>query len=153
MKTIIAVDPGKSGGLVYKSSGQPVLAVPMPQTEGDLVHLLRRWVSDPGDTVAIVEEVGGFAGVGQPGSRMFTFGRGFGFVLGVLQTLGVRVELVRPQKWQKALGLGSSADCATTTIWKNKLKANAQRLYPNVNVTLALSDALLLMEYATRSAR
>lgn len=150
MKTIITVDPGKSGGLVCKSDDQPVLAVPMPATEGDLVQLLHQWVTHPRETIAVVEEVGGFVGKAQPGSRMFAFGRGFGFLLGVLQSMGVRVELVRPQKWQKALGLGSAGDCASATIWKNKLKAQAQRLHPGINVTLAVSDALLLLEYAVR---
>ena len=153
MKTLICIDPGKSGGLVRKSDGQPLLAVPMPATEGDVVALLRQWVTDPAATVAVIEEVSGYAGVGQPGSRMFTFGRGFGFLLGVLQTMGVRIELVRPQKWQKALGLGCAADCASASAWKNKLKAHAQRLYPEVKVTLAVSDALLLLEYALRNTR
>jgi hypothetical protein len=148
MKTLICIDPGKSGGLVCKSDGQPVLAVAMPETEGDVLALLREWATDPANTVAVIEEVSGFAGVGQPGSGMFKFGRGFGFLLGALQTLGVRVELVRPQKWQKAMGLGSAVNCASKVEWKNKLKAHAQRLHPGLKVTLAVGDALLILEYA-----
>jgi hypothetical protein len=125
-----------------------VLAVAMPETEGDVLELLKEWAADPANTVAVLEEVSGFAGVGQPGSGMFKFGRGFGFLLGVLQALGVRVELVRPQKWQRGLGLGSAVNCASKVEWKNKLKACAQRLHPGLKVTLAVSDALLILEYA-----
>ena len=101
--------------------------------------------------MAFVEEVSGYAGTAQPGSRMFTFGRNFGFILGVLQTLGVRIELVKPSKWQKALSLGTASACASKTIWKNKLKACAQRLYPNLHVTLQTADALLILEYGRKT--
>jgi hypothetical protein len=124
----------------------------MPATEGDLVHLLHAIAGEADEVVAIVEEVGGYIGKAQPGSRAFTFGRNFGFILGVLQSLGVRVELVRPQKWQKALGLGTASGCASKTAWKNKLKASARRLYPNLKPTLGTADALLILDYARRTA-
>ena len=151
-KLTIAIDPGKSGGLAYQLAGQPAQAVAMPPTEGDLVNLLRQLATNPDNTVAFVEEVGGYIGQAQPASSAFKFGRNFGFTLGVLQTLGVRVELVRPQRWQKSLALGSASNCASKTEWKNKLKAAAQRFYPNLKPTLATADALLILDYARRSA-
>lgn len=145
---LIAIDPGKSGGIAVAFGDLPVRSFRMPATEGDVLALLRQLAAEPAYTVAVVEEVSGFAGRGQPGSAMFKFGRGFGFLLGVLQTLRVRVELVKPQKWQKALSLGTASSCASTTEWKNKLKAAAQRLHPGIEVTLAVADALLILEYA-----
>lgn len=153
MRTIIAVDPGLTGGVALKRNGQPTQAFPMPPTEGDLADLLCNLVTDASDTVAVVEEVGGYVGVAQPGSAAFRFGRNFGFLLGVLQTLGVRVELVKPQRWQKALGLGNSRKCRSKTAWKNKLKAAAQRLHPRLKLTLATCDAVLILEYGLRSRR
>jgi hypothetical protein len=150
--TTVAIDPGLSGGLAYKRDGQPAQAVAMPATEGDLVNVLRDIAEEADEVVAIVEEVGGYIGKAQPGSSAFKFGRNFGFILGVLQTLGVRVELVRPQKWQKTLSLGSASGCASKTEWKNKLKAVAQRLYPHLKLTLATADALLILDYALRTA-
>src|SRR5947209_6362617 len=105
--TILAVEPGLSGGLANRYDGQPVEVIPMPAMEGDLVAFLSGLVGDRGATVAFVEEVGGYIGKAQPGSSAFKFGRNFGFLLGVMQTLGVRVELVRPQRWQKGIGLGT----------------------------------------------
>jgi crossover junction endodeoxyribonuclease RuvC len=150
--TRVAIDPGLSGGIAYQRDGQPPQAVPMPGTEGDLVDLLRAIAAESEEVVAIVEEVGGYIGKAQPGSTAFKFGRNFGFILGVLQTIGIRVELVRPQKWQKALSLGSASGCASKTQWKNKLKASAQRLYSHLKPTLATADALLILDYARRMA-
>jgi len=150
--TTIAIDPGAAGGIAVQRDHQPVSATAMPDTEGDIVHFLRAIAGQADEVVAIVEEVGGYIGKAQPGSSAFKFGRNFGFILGVLQTLGVRVELVRPQKWQKALSLGSASGCASKTEWKNKLKAVAQRLYPHLKPTLATADALLILDYALRMA-
>ena len=152
VKLTIAVDPGLSGGIAYQRDRQPAQAVAMPATEGDLVVFLRDLTSDAKDAVAFVEEVSGYVGVAQPASGAFKFGRNFGFVLGVLQTLKVRIELVRPQRWQKSLGLGSASGCASKTEWKNKLKGAAQRLYPSLKPTLATADALLILDYARRTA-
>jgi crossover junction endodeoxyribonuclease RuvC len=149
--TILGIDPGLSGGIACKND-QAVTAFPMPQTEGDLIELLRTLIV-PGKTVVFLEEVGGFTGKGQPGSAMFKFGRNFGFVLGVIQTMNVRVELVRPQKWQKPFGLGTASSCETRTDWKGKLRALAQRLYPELKPTLATADAILIMEYGLKSLR
>ena len=77
---------------------------------------------------------------------MFNFGRNFGFLLGVAMTLGYRIIMVRPQAWQKGLGLGNSKGMSKTE-WKNKLKAEAQRRFPKLSVTLSTSDALLILEY------
>ncbi len=148
MNTLIAIDPGASGGIAVRRDGQPADAMPMPPTEGDVLNLLRQLAVDPANTVAVVEEVGGYVGKAQPGSSAFKFGRNFGFLLGVLQTLGVRVELVRPQKWQKALGLGNASGCSSKSEWKNKLKGCAQRLHPHLKPTLATADALLILEHA-----
>jgi len=148
MNTLIAIDPGASGGIAVWRDGQPADAMPMPPTEGDVLNLLRQLAVDPANTVAVVEEVGGYVGKAQPGSSAFKFGRNFGFLLGVLQTLGVRVELVRPQKWQKALGLGNASGCSSKSEWKNKLKGCAQRLHPHLKPTLATADALLILEHA-----
>jgi hypothetical protein len=42
----------------------------------------------------------------------------------------------------------------STTQWKNKLRERTQQLYPNVGkITLATSDALLILEYARISEK
>ena len=78
---------------------------------------------------------------------MFKFGRGVGVLIGALMAFGWRVIEVTPQKWQKHIGLGTRGSMSKTE-WKNKLKSEAQRRYPDLTVTLSTADALLIMEYA-----
>ncbi len=153
MTTILAIDPGQSGGVAVAQFGKTDCHA-MPPTPGDLLALLRD-IQRAADIersalVCVLEEVNGFAGKAQPGSAMFTFGKQFGFIQGVVQALGIRLELVRPQVWQKAFGLGTAARCASKTEWKNKLKAEAQRRFPHLKVTLSTADALLILDYAMR---
>ena len=151
-KSVLGVDPGASGGFACWRADNSITAFAMSATEGDQIQLIRELIA-PGETIAFVEEVGGFIGKQQPGSAMFKFGRNFGFSLGVLQALNVRIELVRPQKWQKPLGLGTASGCASRSEWKNKLKACAQRLYPALKPTLSTSDAILILDFGLKSLR
>jgi len=124
-------------------------AIPMPATEPDISQKLKEIYYHLDKPTVIIEEVGGYIGRPQPGSAMFTFGRNFGFLLGVLTCLSARIVLVRPQKWQSFLSLGTSD--GNKTKWKNKLKSKAQNLYPDLDVTLAIADALLLLEYGRKT--
>ena len=120
---------------------------PMPDTFGDLVNTLIS-LKVIGHSTAVVEEVGGFCGVGQPGSAMFKFGKGCGVIEGALMALGFRIELVKPQKWQKHFGFGTTKQSGGKADWKRKLKAEAQRRFPTCDVTLKTADALLILDYA-----
>jgi len=155
-KIILAIDPGTSGGIAWRSvcnGNVKTNCIPMPETEGDFVHFLRNiYQQAQMNTIPVtvyLELVSGYAGEAQPGSRMFNFGRWFWGPMFTVMTLGFRLELVRPAKWQKALSLGNSRGM-TKTEWKNKLKAEAQRLVPDQRVTLKTADALLILEYAQR---
>lgn len=146
---ILAIDPGASGGLAWCNDENNVQAISMPETDGDLVDFLRA-IKTENITTAWVEEVGGFIGRPQPGSAMFRFGFGCGLIRGTLMAFGFRVELVRPQKWQKHFSLGTKSLCSSSCEWKNKLKAEAQRKFPEIKVTLKTADALLILDYAMK---
>jgi crossover junction endodeoxyribonuclease RuvC len=155
MRTIIAIDPGVSGGVAVQWFGKTD-CWPMPETQGDLLERLREIKNVAGlegdELVCVLEEVSGFAGKAQPGSAMFRFGEHFGFIKGVVQALGIRLVMVRPQVWQKGFGLGTASACRTKSEWKNKLKAEAQRRFPQLNVTLKTADALLILEHSISAA-
>lgn len=147
MKRLLAIDPGKSGGICYVDCNYTAVAVNMPETDGDVLDLLRT-LRASGIEDAVIEKVGGFVGgKGSPGSSMFRFGDGCGFLRGCLMALGFRVEMVTPQRWQKSLGLGTASSCSSKKEWKNKLKAEAQRRFPHTSVTLSTADALLIMDW------
>lgn len=155
MKTFLCIDPGSSGGLAWSTNTtHSVCTSPTPDTEADYVALLMEIHEaakfEGNELTACVEKVGGFtkAGGKQPGSAMFKFGFGCGVIEGALRALKIPTIYVTPQKWQRHFGLGTASACATKTIWKQKLRAEAQRRYPNIKITLAVSDALLILSYA-----
>jgi hypothetical protein len=144
MKKILAIDPGASGGFAWLENDGFVYCRPMPPTDGDILETLRGFRAT-GISECHIEHVCGFvaaAGAGQ----MFSFGEGFGFIKGCLMALGYSVHLHRPQKWQKAMSLGSKKDHGKN--WKNHLKGRAQQLFPTCDVTLKTADALLIFQYA-----
>ena len=145
MKKLTAIDPGKSGGIVT-FDGQALVAVPMPQTDGDIIDYLRSIRVSGIDTVLMEDVIQFMPHV----NAMAVLMRNAGFLTGVVQTLGFRLHLCRPQKWQKEFSLGSRKD-HPGAAWKNHLRSHAQRLYPNVELTLKTADALLLFEYAQRT--
>lgn len=158
-RIILAIDPGKSGGMAWgEAEGGDVVAHTMPDTGGGVLDTLRDIIAAadglPERVTAYVEQVGGYVRTegGQPGSAMFKFGCGYGFTLGALAGLGVSVELVTPQRWQKGMSTGTRGG-APKADWKRKLKAQAERLYPSLRVTLSTADALLILAWARRQER
>ena len=144
MKTIIAIDPGASGGIAIFKDGS-TSCYKMPE-ESELAGEIEA-ASFGNESVVILENVGGFVkGCPAPGSAMFNFGAGWGYIQGLCAGLKIPVHLVRPQKWQGWLGLGKSE--GNKTAWKNKLKNEAKRRYPNLTVTHSTADALLILEWA-----
>lgn len=103
-----------------------------------------------------VEKVGAMPGQGIVSA--FHFAENFGMIQGVLATLEVPHEIIRPLEWQRLLGIkprvkknkkkGITGE--STTEWKNRLKAVAQRLFPKMTITLQIADGLLIAEAARR---
>lgn len=143
---LLAIDPGKQGGMAWVDADNVVRCLPMPKTEGDVLQLLYS-LSAVGTRRCVIEHVVGFI-PGSGAGAMFTFGEGFGFLKGCLMALKYEIVLVRPPKWQQALSLGTKATYGKQ--WKNHLKERAQQLYPHCEVTLSTADALLLLEYGRR---
>ena len=152
VQTYIGIDPGMSGGLakIYPSG---VSADSMPKTEHDIWD----WFDIGGSKMAIIEKVGGYVGGGEGdkgggranGSAMFKFGTSYGGLRMALIAAGIPFEEIAPQTWQKALKITKAKDEAKTQ-WKNRLKARAQQLFPQLTVTLATADAILIACYCQR---
>lgn len=144
----IAVDPGVNGGVVWKHQGV-VTAVRMPATDFAVVELLAG-LSTKSPLVEIFIEVPPlFTGRNIPGSAIAKLYGNYALVYGASVALKFKVRPVRPSQWQKAHPVGTKGDL-TTTAWKNKLKARACELYPDLPVTLCTSDALLLLDAGLR---
>ena len=78
----------------------------------------------------------------------FSFGENFGMIQLALAALEIPHDWVTPQTWQKEMNLNGKY--ATKVIRKNAHKAAAQRLYPDIKITHANADALLIAEYGRR---
>lgn len=152
MKTIIAIDPGASGGIAI--SGKTIGAQGMPDDMElrDIIAELGERAKHLHEVVCYLEQVGGYiAGNPAPGSAMFNFGDGYGYIRGCLAMAHIKTVLVRPQKWQAGIpGIGPKMKSA---VRKRALKEHAARLYPNEKVTLKTADALCLLDYAIRVER
>jgi hypothetical protein len=166
MSGIIAIDPGASGGIAVDQGGRVTLRA-MPDTRGDCITHLRSELSTAtGPVVAYIEKINGYIPMAGA-SMMFEFGKQVERIGCILEVLGCRIIEVPPQTWQKALGLGNvgrvkadrdageedkknvrNLNAKIKRDWKNKLKAEAQRRFPGVSVTLETADALLILEYA-----
>ena len=148
---ILGIDPGASGGFAWVHD-KKVGTIKMPQSDSEIIEELNRLskLNLPDAPICFLEKVSGFIGKPQPGSRMFKFGKGYGFLLGAMMSMKYQIHLVTPQKWQKNLGLGTRGE-RTPSEWKRFLKDEAQRLYPRQRVTLAVADSLLILQFAIQN--
>lgn len=140
--TFIGLDPGNSSGgiAVVGANGQAVSTLTLSRaTVHDVVALLGSFRGSCG--LALLERVSAMPKQGVASS--FRFGVSFGQLQGILASNGIRWEEVTPAKWQQAMKCRSKGD-------KNVTKAAAQRLFPDLKVTHATADALLLAEHARR---
>jgi hypothetical protein len=134
------------------SSGA-IMTGSLPETEGDLLAFLEMVsMSEASERICYLENLVKFTGSPMPSSAMASYASNWGVLKGMLMALKFQLVLVTPQAWQKALGLGSSKGMGKTE-WKNKLKSEAQRLYPNQKITLANADAALIFRHADLQER
>jgi hypothetical protein len=150
-KNIIAVDPGLSGGIISGEGPVPAVVKNMPDTEVDVVHLIKTCAMGAGEPTLYIEKLPHFVAV--PGGRvsgasMAKLHRNAGLITGAAIALGVRIVEIDPHSWQKFYRLGTKSAAGGYTAWKNKLKGEAQKRFPGFKVTHANADALLIWEFA-----
>ena len=134
----IGIDPGVNGGIAWIDD-EGNHAVKMPKTDKDIWLLLA--VLEDTDAFAYLEYVRSSPQMCV--ASAFTFGRGYGGLRMALIAAGIPFEEITPKKWQRIMGCRSKGD-------KNVTKAKAQELFPDVKITHAIADALLLAECCLR---
>lgn len=134
----VGIDPGMGGGLACLSADRRVLmCTKMPETERDLLDVLGLYRG----SMAVLERVHSSPQMGVKSA--FTFGQGYGGLRMALTACGISFQDVTPKTWQKFMSCMTGGD-------KNVSKRMAQSLFPDVKVTHAVADALLLAEYLRR---
>ena len=152
----IGIDPGKKGfACIYNGYGYehyPLFTTQKSnQINTEMEERLRELVKH--DTICVIESVHAMPGQGV--SSCFTFGMGFGMVIGVVQAIGIPYELVAPTKWQKEII--TAADKSEPP--KNPSLSAAVALHPNIDFLKSRFarnfddnkvDATLICDYARR---
>lgn len=143
-RLFIGIDPGKKGALAI-IDGENIEIHPYDQTE--YISVLKI-VKQHGNVTCCIEDVHALRGNGITSS--FVFGKSYGWLLGMLDTLGIPYQAVSVQKWKKEYGLNSD---------KAKSIEVCHRLFPNVSLKRTerckkdddgLAEATLLAEYCRR---
>lgn len=163
MTTIIAIDPGRTGGIAWNSLSEGVQACCMPYDEDGVIKLLRQIIEVNANhrIIAYMELVTGYIKVDkdeeerenrQPAHQMFKFGRGVGTLVGALKMVGIEPREVSPRTWQKPFYVSLSKQNGqrkSRSERKRILRDIAQRRFQQIEVTLKTADALLIYAYAS----
>lgn len=139
VKGIISFDPGKGGGAAVMHPGGSVELFSF-RTEHEYIDILDPLI--PGSYDVVVEDVPAFVSSATSNASSFKLGYSFGFIVGMSRALRFATHLLRPKDWQK--GLVGLRPKMGYTERKRALKDNAVRLYPDLKITNATADALLI---------
>ena len=128
------VDPGRSGAIAFVPERSRAWCVKLSEP----LDVICDAITDAqtlGTLTAVLEKVHSSPQMGVKSA--FSFGQSYGQCEAMLTALCVPITRVSPQRWQKDLGCLTKGD-------KNVTKQMAVELFPDLKVTHATADALLL---------
>lgn len=131
MTRIIGIDPGLSGAVAVLTGTDSLSVFDMPTMTVERNGKAKRQVSatelaeiiyimKSDDCHVYCERVGAMAGQGV--TSVFSFGRSFGMIEGILAAFKLPVTYVAPATWVKAVGRGQGKDAS---------RARAMEIFPN----------------------
>ena len=138
-KLYVGIDPGQDGAVVILGLESPLIYKARQHTPADLSYYLK----DQRENIQFcgIERVHSMPRQGVASS--FKFGRNYGTYIGILTALKIPFSYILPSKWQTKLSCLTKGD-------KNVTKQKAQELFPDLTITHAIADALLIAEYTKR---
>ena len=142
---IVGIDPGASGAFAWNLDGE-ITAANMPATPMDIFELLVDLAGRAETAWAVCEKVGGYR-PGNSAPSAVKFSRHVGHLEMALLAARVPHGYVGAAKWMKDVVGALPKD---KTERKNAIKAEMQRRYPSVKVTLINADALGLLTYGVK---
>lgn len=145
MLTLLGVDPGRSGGLAALLPDGTVRFKTMPKTEAAILH----WFQDvprPDGAYACIEWISP-AIFGTAKSSMSKLYGSYRALRMALVAAAIPFDAVPARTWQRALLLPLRKKGQGRSAWKQQLKRQAQKFFPQLRLTLATADALLLLAY------
>lgn len=106
MKNILGVDPGLNGGLVViNADGEIVAKTVVPIFDGKRkeydIKSIEAFIRQNNVGLAVLEK--STTRPLQSAQSTFTTGKGFGMYWAIFHVMGIKLALVSPQVWQKAI--------------------------------------------------
>jgi Holliday junction resolvasome RuvABC endonuclease subunit len=139
----IGIDPGKNGGIAVLKDGMAHTLSRLGRFDD---YQISEWLYELSDeerpNLCIIEKVHSSPQMGVVSA--FSFGVEYGRMKALCHYGMSLFCEVSPQRWQKSMGCMTKGD-------KNVTKDLAQELFPDVHVTHANADALLIAEYCRRN--
>ena len=146
MTAFMGIDPGKAGGIAIV--GKIAEAHKIPETERDQWDLLQDLHRRHSVTYALIEQLHAMPaaveqrlGIRRGSIATWKLGQHYGGLRMALIASGIPFEERVPAVWQQLMGCRTKGD-------KNVSKARAQQLFPQLSVTHAVADALLIASAA-----
>lgn len=141
---ILGIDPGSHGAMCFvRLDGLARRVHPFSRiTMAEVANLIEIY-SMTHDLIVYIEEVHSMPKDGKV--QAFSFGKNYGTLLGIITALRVPRVDVLPAKWQSELKLRVRG--LEYRDKKRALKAEAEKRFPWLSVTLDNCDALLIAEY------
>ena len=142
MRSFIGIDPGKNGGIGFIYN-ELAYCKRCPATVSEMAEEIKTCIDLAPDIqkTAVIELVHSMPKQGV--KSVFTFGEGYGKWLGILAAHKIPYIQVTPQKWMRFYGNLPKEKKDR----KNQLKHLAQQRFPEIKITLATADAILLANY------
>lgn len=142
----IGIDPGQRGALALIGGADGPEIIPFEQER--YINRLKAIIASGEECVCCIEAVHAIAKQGL--SSTWSFGQTYGWLLGILDAIGIPYQPITPQKWKKEFGLNSDKSASVEVC---------KRLYPGVNLLRTersrkeddgMAEACLLATYAKR---
>ena len=147
-KIFIGIDPGKNGGVAILNEvpdHETTISFKCPETPVEMAYSLISTIPEDvsyNDVLVVVEHVHAMPKNGVV--SMFSFGQNLGRWEGILGAFELNVTYVGPRVWMQHY------DCKPGMDKKDRnryLRGIAEDLFPNINMTFNISDALLIANY------
>lgn len=148
---VFGIDPGKAGGFaVGCSKDRTVSGLKMPLVGGEIdvapIGNAIGKLCGKNKVLVVIEKVHAMPGQGV--SSTFSFGCGYGKLIGMCQTLGVPFQLVLPPAWKKLILAGTPKDKDAAIDYVRRIHPEVQLVPPGCKKPHdGIADAVCLVEW------
>ena len=161
----MGVDPGENGGLALINADNIAIGFPMPSTPQALARLFTTRIIPAKPAYCLIEHLHALPNDKRGSIATWSLARSYGMLIGMLALAEIQYEEIEPRSWQKALGIEArwkapkaKAGMALVNYrpeesyheFKMRLLGVALKLFPRMDITKEIADALLLAEVCRR---